>query len=307
MATARLAAGRGQLLLDGQQRMTPCTAIIRGRAAVVLRWRRRRVRRAAVPSGDRGVRVPRAGQDEGRPAVDRRHRADSSTGRGDLCGCSSAPERAPRRFAEYVDRSERLRRHPAVELPHRGGHRRGQDGRRRRRHLQPGQHRRHQAVQGRSRAGEDLRRVARRPPGNASQPGPLARSGLPASPPTGCCATSTRWRPGVPRSPRWRTSRPRLSRTRSNETLHHVDHFLDELVGGPARPGPRPRADGPLRDPRDLPAACTTAAVGSSTAPRRTGRSTGTCMRRCAAASPARRRPSWPRTWRPSTRPGSTA
>ena len=49
---------------------------------------------------------------------------------------------------------------PGHRPAHRAGDRRGQDGRRRGRHLQQGQQRRHQALQGRPRAGEDLCRVA---------------------------------------------------------------------------------------------------------------------------------------------------
>src|SRR5690606_23215682 len=68
--------------------------------------------------------------------------------------------------------------HPRAGLLHRRDHRPRQDGRRRRRHLQPGQLGWHQAVEGRPRARAHLLGVGRRPPDHAPQPRPLARRGI---------------------------------------------------------------------------------------------------------------------------------
>ena len=64
---------------------------------------------------------------------------------------------------------------------------------------------------------------------------------------------------------------------------------LPDRSSRPARPGPRPRPDGPLRDPGD-PRQLHNHGAASPTAPRRTRPSTGTSMPRSAAASQARRR-----------------
>ena len=71
---------------------------------------------------------------------------------------------------------------------------------------------------------------ARRPPDDASQPGPLARARACSSPRTGCCATSTRSPPAVPRSPPSKTSPPRTSSDALGKAVHNVDHLLDLLA-----------------------------------------------------------------------------
>ena len=91
-----------------------------------------------------------------------------------------------------------------------------------------------------------------------------------------------------------------------DETLHHVDHFLDELAIG--RLGLD--HDRVLMGRYAIP-------VISRHLHNRGGRFVDGAEAdkalywyvhaACAAGSPARRRPSLPRTWRPSTRPGSTA
>ena len=72
-----VAPGVVELLLDGQQRMTSLYGIIRGKPPEFFDGNAEAFTRPALQPRARGVRVLQPAQDEGRPALDRRHRADA--------------------------------------------------------------------------------------------------------------------------------------------------------------------------------------------------------------------------------------
>ena len=80
-------------------------------AAEVLRRQRAGLHRAAVPPRDRDLRLLPAAEDEGRSALDRRHRADEE-GHGRAGRVRRAPERTTRarapKVGDYVGRLSRL-------------------------------------------------------------------------------------------------------------------------------------------------------------------------------------------------------
>ena len=160
-----LAAGVVKLLLDGQQRMTSLYGVVRGKPPKFFDGNAQAFTGLRFHLEARDLRVLPAGEDEGRSALDRRDRADAEGHRR-----AGRVRHAALRAAGAGAEGGRVRRAPEPALghhrgrpAHRGGDRRGQVARRGGGHLQPRKQRRHQALQGRPGAGEDLRRVARGP------------------------------------------------------------------------------------------------------------------------------------------------
>ena len=99
------ASGTSSLLLDGQQRVTTLYGIVRGTPPPFFEGDPAGVQRTAVQRRDRGVRVLRPGQDEGRPALGRRHRAVRRLDPPRWCpACTDHPA-----LHDYVDRLLRVR------------------------------------------------------------------------------------------------------------------------------------------------------------------------------------------------------
>ena len=204
-----MTAGPKQLLLDGQQRVTTLYGVVRGRAPVVLRRRPRRVRGTAVQRRDRGVPVPRAGEDEGRPPLDRRHRAvRRRPGRRPMpcsarttrpaTGSPSTSTGSPGCATSWIATST-SRPSPAPTRPSTSSS---------------------TSSTASTPAAPSSPRAISRWPGSAPSGATRARrcgatwtagaTRATSSPPTGSCATSTRSPPAGRRSPPSRTSRPRI-------------------------------------------------------------------------------------------------
>ncbi len=220
-----------------------------GQPARVLRGRSGRVPRAALQRRHRGVRVLHAQQDGRQRALGGRDRAVQDRARA-----------VPVEVLRPAGQGEPLPVPAERAVPdHRQGLQPGDDqrpepvGRRGRRHLQSGQLRRDEAVQGRSRTGEDLCTVAGRARRDAGASGPVAGSRVQLH---AGLAAAQRQRGGhraraVHRAGQGLGRRvPTGPRTHRRLHRHDPGHHLRQ-----ARPRSRPRADGPLRDPGDLAAA----------------------------------------------------
>ena len=230
-------------------------------------------------------------EDEGRPALDRRHRAVRRRARVARTGrCSTAP-RPRERFADYVGPALPAAQHPA------------------------------------SATSTSRRSPARTRPSTSSSTSstgstpaapssPRATSRWPGSAPSGatparrCAATWTAGASaGYQFTPDWLLRNVNAVATGRAPFSALEDVSADELPGraqrvaAPHRPLPATSLAGRLGLDHDRvlmgryaipvhhPVLCTTAAAGSPTAPRPTRRCTGTSTPRCGAASPARPRP----------------
>ncbi len=162
----RRRAGRRRQRQAAARRAAAHDLALRGgarQAARILRRQPADLHRAALPSGRPELRVLSARQDARRSALDRRYRADERGGRRArrLRWPADGNSRARRTGGRFRRPSEHVAQHHRNRPSRRRGNRRGQVARCRRRHLQPRQQRRHQALEGRSGVGQDLRRMAR--------------------------------------------------------------------------------------------------------------------------------------------------
>ena len=207
-------AGPKQLLLDGQQRVTTLYGVVRGRAPSFFDGDPDAFAGPAVQRRDRGLPVPRAGQDEGRPALDGRHRALRRRP-----GRRVRPARRARRDPRAVRRVRRPDR-PAAQHP---GARRS-TSRRSPARTRPSTSSSTSSTASTPAAPSSPRATSRWPGSAPSGATPARPCGATwtagatratSSPPTGSCAMSTPSPPAGRPSPPSRTSPPTASAMRS--------------------------------------------------------------------------------------------
>ena len=106
-----LAAGMVKLLLDGQQRMTSLYGVVRGKPPKFFDGNAQAFTGLRFHLDARDLRVLPAGEDAGRSALDRRHRADAEghgrAGRVRRLASARNPRLAPK-VGDYVGRLSRL-------------------------------------------------------------------------------------------------------------------------------------------------------------------------------------------------------
>ena len=176
-----LAAGVVKLLLDGQQRMTSLYGVVRGKPPKFFDGNAKAFTglRFHLDTETFEFYQPVKMKDDPLWIDVTELMKKGTAGLGEfVTRLTAQPDaggegRRVRRAAQPPARHHRRR--PA----RRGSHRRGQDAGCGGGHLQPGEQRRHQALQGRSGAGQDLRRLARGPRHDEGQAQGVGEGGLP--------------------------------------------------------------------------------------------------------------------------------
>ena len=185
-----LAAGVVKLLLDGQQRMTSLYGVVRGKPPKFFDGNAQAFTGLRFHLENEAFAFYQPVKMKDDPlwidVTELMRRA--RPGWASSCARLSAQPGAGgqgRRLRRAAQPAARHHRHRSAR---RGGHRRGQDARRGGGHLQPGEQRRHQALQGRPGAGQDLRRLARGPRHDEGQAQGVGQGATTTSISTGCCA-----------------------------------------------------------------------------------------------------------------------